>query len=50
MTMRNRKTIITAFVLAACLLIGVGYAAVTGNLTITGATTWSLTGILKEEG
>ena len=32
--MRNRKTIITAFVLAACLLIGVGYAAVTGMLSV----------------
>ncbi len=40
MTMRNRKTIITAFVLLACLLIGVGYAAVTGTLNITGATTF----------
>ena len=44
MTMRNRKTIITAFVLAACLLIGVGYAAVSGNLTITGATSFQAYG------
>ena len=37
MTMRNRKTIITAFVLAACLLIGVGYAALTTTLEVKGS-------------
>lgn len=37
MTMRNRKTIITAFVLAACLLIGVGYAVLSDSLRIDGS-------------
>lgn len=36
MAMKNRKTIITAFLLVACMLIGVGYAALTDTLTITG--------------
>ena len=38
-TMRNRKTIIVAFVLVACMLIGVGYALVTNTLDITGSGT-----------
>ena len=38
MTMRNRKAIIVSFVLVACLLIGVGYASITGSLDITGNT------------
>ena len=38
MTMRNRKAIIVSFVLVACMLIGVGYAAITGSLDITGNT------------
>ena len=37
--MKNRKTIVTAFVLVACMLIGVGYAAVTDNFTINGQAT-----------
>lgn len=36
-TMRNRKAIITAFLLLACMLIGVGYAAVTNVLDIQGS-------------
>ena len=36
MTMRNRKTIVTAFVLAACMLIGVGYAVLSDSLRIDG--------------
>ncbi len=34
--MKNRKTIVTAFLLVACMLIGVGYAALTDTLTIIG--------------
>ena len=34
--MKNRKTIIVAFVLVACMLIGVGYAALSTRLDITG--------------
>ena len=40
--MKNRKTIIVAFMLIACMLIGVGYAALNDSLNITaniGATT-----------
>ena len=36
-TMRNRKTVITAFLLIACMLIGIGYAAVTNVLDIQGS-------------
>ena len=36
--MRNRKAIIVSFLVVACLLIGVGYAAITGSLHITGNT------------
>ena len=42
MAMKNRKTIIVAFMLLACMLIGVGYAALNDTLNITaniGATT-----------
>ena len=39
--MKNRKRIIMAFVLVACMLIGVGYAAVTDNFKITGNITIS---------
>lgn len=35
--MKNRKTIIVAFVLVACMLVGVGYAAVTNVLDIQGS-------------
>lgn len=42
--MRNRKTVVTAFLLLACMLIGVGYAAVTDNLTIEGHATISQQG------
>lgn len=34
--MKNRKTIIVAFVLVACMLVGVGYAALSDVLDITG--------------
>ena len=33
--MKNRKTIIVAFVLCAALLMGIGYAGLTGHLSIT---------------
>lgn len=36
MTMRNRKTVIVAFVVAAVLLMAVGFAALTDTLTIIG--------------
>lgn len=35
--MKNRKRVITAFLLIACMLIGVGYAAVTNTLDIQGS-------------
>ena len=34
--MKNRKIVVVAFLLAAVLLLGVGYAALTDELTITG--------------
>ena len=34
--MRNRKTVVVAFLLAAVMLLGVGYAALTDTLTIIG--------------
>ena len=35
--MKNRKTVVVAFLLAAVLLLGVGYAALTDTLDITGS-------------
>lgn len=40
-TMRNRKAVITAFLLVACLLIGVGYAVASDNFQVTGNITIS---------
>ena len=34
--MKNRKTVIAVFVLLAAMLVGVGFAAITGSLTIEG--------------
>ena len=34
--MKKRRIVITAFLLVACMLIGVGYAAITGSITING--------------
>lgn len=34
--MKNRKRIVVAFLLVAVMLLGVGFAAITGELTITG--------------
>lgn len=39
--MKNRRTIVMAFLLCACLIVGMGYAAVTDTLTIGGKTTIS---------
>lgn len=36
MTMRNRKTVITAFILVAVMLMAVGFAAMSDDLNITG--------------
>jgi len=35
--MKNRKTVVVAFLLAAVMLLGVGYAALTDTLDITGS-------------
>ena len=34
--MKNRKRVIVAFMLVACMLLGVGYAAITTHLNIQG--------------
>ena len=38
--MKNRRTVIVAFMLVAAMVIGVGYAAMTGTLTINGTATY----------
>lgn len=43
MTMRNRKTIIVAFLIVVVMLLGIGYAALTDNLTINGEATVNTT-------
>ena len=35
--MRNRKTVVAAFLLVAVMMLGVGYAALTDILDITGS-------------
>jgi hypothetical protein len=35
--MKNRKIVVVAFLLVATMLLGVGYAALTDELTITGS-------------
>ena len=42
--MKNRKSIIIAFLLVACMIIGVGYATVTDNFVIEGHATISQKG------
>lgn len=42
--MKNRKIVVVAFMLVAVMLLGVGYAAVTTYLNITGAATVSVEG------
>lgn len=39
--MKNRKTIIVAFVLVACMLVGVGYAALSDTFVLNGQATVS---------
>ena len=39
--MKNRRNIIIAFLLCATLIVGVGYAAFVGNLTINGTTAFN---------
>ena len=41
--MKNRKVIVTAFLLVAVMLLGVGYAAVSDTLSFTGDATITLT-------
>ncbi len=41
--MKNRRTVVVAFMLIAVLLLGVGYAALTDNLTLTGEATANTT-------
>lgn len=42
--MKNRKTVVVAFLLVAVMLLGVGYAALTDTLTIVGNATIDMTG------
>lgn len=42
--MKNRKTVVVAFLLVAVMLLGVGYAALTDTLTIIGNATIDMTG------
>ena len=46
--MKNRKTVVVAFMLVACLVIGVGYAAVTNVLDIQGSISVSATAAEKQ--
>lgn len=42
--MKNRKTVVVAFLLVAAMLLGVGYAALTDTLTVVGNATIDMTG------
>ena len=46
--MKNRKIVVVAFLLAAVMLLGVGYAALTDTLDITGSADVDLTGLNEE--
>ena len=46
--MKNRKIVVVAFLLIAMLLLGVGYAALTDTLDVTGSADVSLTDLEKE--
>ena len=46
--MKNRRNIIVAFLLCACLIVGVGYASLTDVLDITGSADVNLTDLEKE--
>ena len=39
--MKNRRNIIVAFLLCACLLVGIGYAALTDVMDVTGTTVYN---------
>ena len=47
--MKNRRTLLVAFLLCATLLVGVGYAAFTGNLIINGTATYTHDGSELDE-
>jgi hypothetical protein len=47
--MKNRRTLLVAFLLCATLLVGVGYAAFTGNLIINGTATYTHDGAQLDE-
>ena len=38
--MKNRKIILVAFMLVACMVVGIGYAALSAELTVTGNATF----------
>ena len=46
--MKNRRIVVVAFLLAAVLLLGVGYAALTDTLDVTGSADVDLTGLNAE--
>ena len=46
--MKNRKTIVVAFLLCAVMLLGVGYAALTDTLDITGSADVNVTELEEE--
>ena len=46
--MKNRKIVVVAFLLIAAMLLGVGYAALTDTLDITGSADVNLTDLEKE--
>ena len=46
--MKNRKTVVVAFLLVAVMLLGVGYAALTDTLTITGSLKTDTTVAMEE--
>ena len=47
--MKNRRNMIVAFLLCACLIVGVGFAQVTGQLMVTGTSTFNGMGELTNE-
>ena len=46
--MKNRKTVVVAFLLVAVMLLGVGYAALTDTLDITGSADVNISDLEKE--
>ena len=47
--MKNRRNIIVAFLLCACLIVGIGYAQVTGTLAISGTARFNGSSVLASE-